>query len=116
MQKRTITCIECPIGCAITVSFDGDNVANIEGNTCPRGALYAKNEIICPRRVVTTTVKTTDGRMMAVKTDRPIKKSQIFYVMQKIRTIITEPKSIGEVVFANISEDINLVCAQELDF
>ena len=116
MEKRTITCIECPIGCSITVSFDGVNITNIEGNTCQRGALYAKNEIICPRRVITTTVKTTDGRMMAVKTDRPIKKSQTFEIMQKIRTITTEPKSIGEVVLANISEDINLVSAQELDF
>lgn len=116
MEKRTITCIECPIGCSITISFDGANVTNIEGNTCPRGALYAKNEIICPRRVITTTVKTTDGRMMAVKTDKPIKKSQTFEIMQKIRTITAEPKSIGEVVLANISEDINLVSAQELDF
>ena len=115
MEKRTITCIECPLGCSISVSLDGVNITNIEGNTCKRGAIYAKNEIVCPRRVVTTTVKTTDGRMMAVKTDKPIKKSQTFEVMQKIRTIITEPKSIGEVVLDNISEDINLVSAQDLD-
>lgn len=115
MEKRTITCIECPLGCSINVSLDGVNIINIEGNTCKRGAIYAKNEIVCPRRVVTTTVKTTDGRMMAVKTDKPIKKSQTFEVMQKIRTIITEPKSIGEIVLDNISEDINLVSAQDLD-
>lgn len=115
MESKIITCIECPIGCSITVSLDGDEIVSVEGNTCPRGALYAKNEITCPRRIITTTVKTTDGRILAVKTDKPVKKSEMFNVMEKIRAITSEPKSIGEVVFANISEDINLVSAQELD-
>ena len=115
MEKRTITCIECPIGCSVTVSLDGDKILNIEGNTCPRGKIYAENEIVCPRRVLTTTVKTTDGRMLAVKTERPIKKSDMESAMQKIKNIITEPKHVGEVVYKNLSEDVNLISAQEID-
>ena len=71
--------------------------------------------MVCPRRVITTTVKTTDGRMMAVKTERPIKKSEMFEVMEKIRKIETKPKKIGEIVLQNVSEDINLISAQDMD-
>lgn len=115
MEKRTVTCIECPIGCSISVAMDGDKILSVEGNTCPRGKLYAENEMVCPRRVITTTVKTTDGRMMAVKTERPIKKSEMFEIMEKIRKIESKPKKIGQVVMENISEDINLVSAQDMD-
>ena len=115
MEKRIVTCIECPNGCSVTVTMDGDKILSVEGNTCPRGKLYAENEMICPRRVITTTVKTTDGRMMAVKTERPVKKSEMFEIMKKISKVITSPKKIGEVVVENISEDINLVSAQDMD-
>ena len=114
MEKK-LTCIECPIGCLITVALDGDKVLDITGNTCPRGKLYAQNEMVCPRRVLTTTVKTTDNRMLAVKSQKPIKKSDIFTVMEILRSVIVEPKKIGEVVVGNIVEDINIISAQNLD-
>ena len=114
-MEKTITCIECPIGCSIFVSLKGEEIIRIEGNGCPRGKAYAENEIVCPRRVITTTVKTTDGRMLAVKTERPVKKSETFNVMAKIRNVITQPKHIGEVIIENVSEDVDLICAQELD-
>lgn len=115
MEKRTVTCIECPIGCSVTVTMDGVKILSVEGNTCPRGKLYAENEMICPRRVITSTVKTSDGRMMAVKTERPVKKSEMFEVMEKINKIVSSPKKIGEVVLENISENIDLVSAQDID-
>jgi CxxC motif-containing protein len=52
---------------------------------------------------------------MAVKTERPIKKSEMFEIMEKIRKIESKPKKIGQVVMENISEDINLVSAQDMD-
>ena len=115
MENKTVTCIECPIGCTITVSVEGDKIISINGNACPRGKLYAENEMICPRRVITSTIKTTDGRMLAVKTERPVKKSEMFAVMEKINCVVTEPKGIGEVVLKNVSEDINLISAQDID-
>lgn len=115
MENRTITCIECPIGCSINVSLDGDKILSINGNSCNRGKTYAENEIICPRRVITSTVKTTNGKMLAVKTERPVKKSETFLVMEKIKNITTTPKKIGEVVMENISEEINLISSQDID-
>ncbi|GHV63205.1 NAD(FAD)-dependent dehydrogenase [Spirochaetia bacterium] len=57
---RSLTCIVCPIGCALTVEegekgVDGFPALTINGNRCPRGAVYAKEEIRAPKRVVTAT-------------------------------------------------------------
>ena len=84
MQNKIITCIECPNGCQISVDFDDNKVLKAEGYSCPRGKTYAENEIICPRRVITSTVKTVNGDVVPVKTDKPVKKSEIFQIMDKI--------------------------------
>ena len=40
-MKKTLTCIECPIGCTIEVELQDGNVISVQGNGCPRGRLYA---------------------------------------------------------------------------
>ena len=110
MSTKTLTCIECPIGCLIEVTMQDGVITDIKGNTCPRGKLYAENEMVCPRRVVTSTVKGINGKMIPVKTDKPIKKSEMFEVMKKINTVICDKKvKIGDIVYENISEDIHLI-------
>ena len=42
METRELTCIQCPLGCPLTVTVDGDSVT-VTGNTCPRGAVYVDN-------------------------------------------------------------------------
>ncbi|MBR2870434.1 MAG: DUF1667 domain-containing protein [Clostridia bacterium] len=110
MKTVNLTCVECPMGCAIEVQLDGESVVSVVGNTCPRGLAYAKNEVVCPMRVLTTTVKSTDGRMVSVKTDNPIKKSNMFSLMQVINGItVTAPVKIGDIIMKNIEGDVNLV-------
>ena len=52
-MKKTLTCIECPIGCEIEVEVENGVVLSVKGNTCPRGKVYAEAEVVCPKRVVT---------------------------------------------------------------
>ena len=66
MKKIEVTCIECPMGCTMTVTED-NGVFTVEGNNCPRGEAYAKAEVTCPRRVLTTTIKLKNGKILAVK-------------------------------------------------
>ena len=33
MNIRELTCINCPLGCALTVTLDGEKVIKVEGNT-----------------------------------------------------------------------------------
>ena len=110
MIKKTITCIECPKGCRITVCVDGSKISETSGYGCPRGRTYAENEIVCPRRVLTTTVRKSDGSVVPVKTDKPVKKSEIFDLMAKINKIIVDGKvSINDIIYRNITENINLI-------
>lgn len=57
-MKRELICITCPLGCHLvvegTMQEGGD--FKVTGNRCMRGAQYAREEILNPRRVVTTTI------------------------------------------------------------
>ena len=48
MEKRELTCIGCPMGCALTVELDGGAVVSVRGNTCPAGDAYARKEVTAP--------------------------------------------------------------------
>ena len=52
MEERNLTCIGCPLGCALKVTIDGENVT-VTGNTCKRGADYGAKEVTHPMRIVT---------------------------------------------------------------
>ncbi len=110
MTKTRLICIECPMGCEIETQTENGKVVSVTGNSCPRGKMYAENEAICPKRVVTSSVRAVDGRMISVKTDRPVKKSEIFEVMKKINAVHPSGTvKIGDVLFKNISDDVSLV-------
>ena len=101
MEKRELTCINCPMGCRITVTMDGDNIISVEGNTCKRGHLYACNEVKSPVRTVTTTIKVTGGvsDRVSVKTKEPVPKDKIFEVMDAInKASANAPIAIGDVL------------------
>jgi CxxC motif-containing protein len=107
---KKLTCIECPIGCEVEVTLEDGKVVSVKGNSCPRGKLYAEAEVVCPKRVVTSTVRAENGQIIPVKTDRPVRKDAIFEVMAKINgTVCKLPVAIGDVLVENICDDANLV-------
>ena len=109
-MKRTLTCIECPIGCEIEVELENGKVISLTGNGCPRGKVYAEAEVVCPKRVVTSTVRAENGEMIPVKTDKPVRKDAIFEVMQKInQTTCKMPVVLGDILVENICDDANLI-------
>lgn len=112
MMVKTLTCIECPIGCEVEVTVEDGKAVSVKGNGCPRGKMYAENEVVCPKRVVTSTVRAESGEMVPVKTDRPVKKSEIFSVMRKINAATCKlPVKIGDILIQNISDEANLIVA-----
>ena len=109
-MKKNLTCIECPVGCEMEITMDGDKVVEIKGNSCPRGKLYAETEMVSPKRVVTSTVRAENGEMIPVKTDRPVRKEAVFEVMQKINEITCKlPVGVGQVLVEGICDDANLI-------
>lgn len=111
-MKKTLTCIECPMGCTIEAELDGERVLSVTGNSCPRGKAYAESEVVCPRRVVTSVVRAANGTMVPVKTSEPVKRKEMFAVMNRIVGVHPElPVRIGDVLYPNISEDADLIAS-----
>ena len=111
MEKK-LTCIVCPLGCQLTVELNGREVVKVEGNTCPRGAEYAKNECTNPQRTVTSTVRTEDGGLVSVKTDRSIPKEKMAECMALINKAVAKlPVAIGDVILPDVFGS-NIVATQ----
>ena len=90
------------MGCKITVT-EINGKKEFSGYTCPRGKLYAENEVVDPKRVVTSTVKTTCGKVVPVKTDRPISKKDMFEVMKVINsTVCSLPVKTGDIIIKDV--------------
>ena len=105
MEEKNLICINCPLGCPLTVTMEGGEVKEVKGNTCPRGDAYARKELTNPTRIVTSTVKVKGGKlaMASVKTAHDVPKGKIFDCVKAIQDIELEaPVAIGQVVLANV--------------
>lgn len=102
-MKRQLTCIVCPIGCQLSVRMEEGKVVEVTGNTCPRGVAYAEAECIAPMRTLTTTVRCQGGKLLPVKTDRPIPKEQLFAAMELANSAHPAlPISCGDVIIEDV--------------
>ena len=114
---RDLICIVCPKGCPMKVTLEGKEILNIEGFTCPRGKQYAIDECTSPMRTVTSTARTSNGGVVAVKTDRTIPKELMFDCMKEInKAVATLPVRIGDVLIENIlGTGANVVITANMD-
>ena len=104
MEKKELTCICCPMGCALSVELEGTNVLSVSGNTCKRGDTYARDEVVRPVRMVTSIVKVKNGnlKMLPVKTKEPIDKSRINECLEALKTVeVNAPVHIGDIIINN---------------
>ena len=107
MEVKNLTCINCPMGCPLTIEMEGEQVIQVSGNTCKRGEIYARKEVTNPTRIVTITVKVTNGTsgMVSVKTKEDIPKGKIFDCVKALKNVQVEaPVHIGDVIVENIAE------------
>ena len=102
-ETRILTCINCPMGCELTVTVEDGKAVSVSGNTCKRGELYAESEIAAPTRTITTTVISDSGVPVPVKTASPVPKGMIFECTSEIkRAKITLPVKVGQVVIDDL--------------
>ena len=83
---KTLTCVACPIGCALSAQIEAGEVTGVSGNACKRGEAYAKTECIAPVRSLTTTVRVNGGAypLVSVKSAAPLPKEKLFDCMAAI--------------------------------
>lgn len=104
MKVKELVCIGCPLGCNLKVTVQDDQSLVVEGNTCPRGADYAKKELTDPRRIVTSSVRVSGGHLpsVSVKTETDIPKDKIFECMKDLKEVrVQAPVEIGQVILEN---------------
>ena len=117
MEKIEMICINCPLGCSLTVERDGDNF-KVSGNTCPRGEKYAVNELTHPVRTLTTTVAVAnrEDAYLPVKTAKPISKGKLFEAMALVNsTKAVAPVKIGDVIIENMLGEADLLAASDVE-
>ena len=102
-MMRELTCIGCPMGCALKVETRGEEIL-VSGNHCKRGEKYARSEILNPVRAVTSTVRVIGGSIarLSVRTAQDVPKDKIFACMEEIRKLkVYAPVQIGDVLIEN---------------
>ena len=118
-MKQEITCICCPMGCAITVEKDGATITRVSGYGCKRGEKYARQECVSPVRVVTASVTVCGGTAVraSVKTAGPVDKALIMPVMDEIHALrVCAPVRIGDVLARDIAHSgADLVATRNVD-
>lgn len=118
MNTIELTCIGCPLGCPLIVTLENKEVIDVTGNTCPRGATYAKKEVTNPTRIVTSTVRVSGGScpMVNVKTASDIPKGKMFECIDALKdVVISAPVKIGDVVVKNVAETgVDVIAARNV--
>jgi CxxC motif-containing protein/thioredoxin reductase len=108
---KTITCIMCPNGCEITY--------DLEGGMCGKGPEYVKNEILNPKRTLTTSVRVTGGAipLVSVKTTESIAKETLMEAMKLISEItVAAPVELGQVIRTDFMEPgVSLIATKAVE-
>ena len=103
-EEKVVTCINCPLGCRVTVRFEDGDIASVEGNTCKRGETYARQECVEPKRMVTAVVPVAHGETPAsVRTVSPVPKAKIGEVMRALAKVtLSAPVGEGQIVVSDV--------------
>lgn len=101
---HAIQCIGCPIGCGGEVTVEDGAVAEMTGFTCNKGLAYAAEEVVSPKRMVTTTVRVSGGglALLPVVSGTPVPKERIFDCLRLLRRVsVAAPVAEGTVIVAD---------------
>ena len=109
---KELICINCPLGCRLSVDDSNLKDIKVTGNTCLRGVKYAVSEVTAPKRMITSSVPVAGSTVsrVSVKTNNPVPKEKIFEVLKLIKKVkATAPVAIGDVLYKNICDDVSLI-------
>lgn len=117
-EKQHLICINCPMGCHLTITELEGGGWFVEGNECKRGEAYAVKEVMSPTRVLTTTVKIIEGihKRLPVRTNEAILKSLLFEAMHIIDSIVVEaPVQMGDIIISNLLDTgVNVIASRSM--
>jgi len=110
-ETEKFVCVGCPIGCPLELEHEGDEIIEVAGNDCKRGAKYAKQEFSDPRRSLATTVAISGavwGRL-PVKTTGQVPKHRVMEAARVIHEICCgAPVEAGQVLLEGLLGEAGL--------
>ena len=116
-RVQSVLCISCPTGCNGKVVIEDGAVVEMRGYTCKKGRIYVAEEVIAPKRTVTTTVRVNGGALplLPVVSDRPVPKGSIFACLGELRKVtVTAPVTTDSVVLADVlGLGVNFIAARD---
>ena len=125
IETLQFNCTTCPSECLLTVEVERDadghvaEVRSVTGNNCPRGDKFARQELSCPMRVLTTTVAVSGGdeALLPVRTADAIPLELHAQAMGLIRgLVINAPIHMGDVILPNLlNTNINLIASMDIE-
>jgi CxxC motif-containing protein len=120
VSETTLTCIACPIGCALQLTHEGREIVEVRGASCDRGAKYAAQELLDPRRQLSTTVPIEGARAarLPVKVSRPIPRDRVLEAVRAIHRLRARaPVRCGEVLLQDLLGEpgVSVVATRSID-
>ena len=116
---KELICINCPMGCHLEVDDSDKGNIIVKGNTCQRGKTYGINEVLHPKRMVTSSVNVINGKtkVVSIKTKEAIPKELIFDVLNELKKIkIDAPVKIGDVIIKNVlNTNVDIVATSNVE-
>ena len=107
-MEKYFCCTTCPLECKLTVNVDATGAfVAVVGNRCPRGADFARQELVMPLRVLTTTVRIAGGggvSLLPVRSDRAFDLGKHALAVQGLHRLCCQaPVRMGDVVARGIA-------------
>ena len=119
METKVMNCIMCPMGCEMTVTTEQGKFISVAGNSCPRGAKYAKTEFTDPKRMLTTTVRIAGGvlPLLPVVSADVLPKGKVAECAAYLRNIkVSAPVKAGDIIVADIlGLGVDIVASRGMD-
>lgn len=117
-ETRIMNCIMCPMGCELTVTVERGVATSVKGNSCPRGAKYAKDEVSAPKRMLTSTVHIEGGQLplLPVVSANVLPKERIMDCAAYLRGVkVNAPVKTGDVIVENIlGLGVNVIASRDM--
>lgn len=119
VETKVMNCIMCPMGCEMTVTLEDGKFASVTGNTCPRGAKYAQDEVTAPKRMLTYTVKVNGGLLplLPVVSANVLPKEKVMECAAYLRDVVVEaPVKTGDVIVKDIlGLGVDIIASRDMD-
>lgn len=116
---KELICIVCPNGCRLQAQQSEAGEVSVSGNLCPRGVDFARAELTCPTRSLTTTLRTDSERLpvLPVRTDGEIPKDRVRRAVAQLAGLrVKLPVRCGQLVLQNVADtgvDVIATCTME---